>query len=111
MINTLIGRKIDQIQKFLADGKRVPVTLISVADNAVLQVKTQDKDAYTAVQLGFGTKKNPTKAASGHAKKAGFEKTSAVVREVRMSDGDEAPAAGESVAVDQVFAPGDIVSV
>jgi len=116
MIQTLIGRKIDQTQKFLEDGKRVPVTLIAVGDNAVLQVKTQDKEAYTAVQLGFGTKKNPTKAASGHAKKAGFEKASAVVREVRVADtsagsAQDLPAAGESVAVDAVFKPGDIVSV
>ncbi len=111
MIQTLIGRKIDQTQKFLEDGKRVPVTLISVGDNAVLQVKTPEKEAYTAVQLGFGTKKNPTKAMSGHAKKAGFEKTSAVVREVRLADGEETPTAGESIAVDAVFKPGDIVSV
>lgn len=111
MIQTLIGKKIDQTQKFLEDGKRVPVTLISVADNAVLQVKTQDTNGYTAVQLGFGTKKNPTKANAGHAKKAGFDKTSAIVREVRMSDGDEVPTAGESITIDSVFAPGDIVSV
>lgn len=111
MINTLIGRKIDQTQKFLEDGKRVPVTLIAVSDNAVLQVKTQDTDAYTAVQLGFGTKKKPTKAATGHAKKAGFDKVSAVVREVRVADGEEVPTAGEAITLDQVFAPGDIVSV
>lgn len=111
MIQTLIGKKIDQTQKFLEDGKRVPVTLIAVSDNAVLQVKTQDKDAYIAVQLGFGTKKKPTKALAGHAKKAGFEKVSAVIREVRLADGDEIPTVGESIALDQVFAPGDIVSV
>src|SRR5882724_515886 len=110
MIQTLIGRKIDQTQKFLENGKRIPVTQISVADNAVLQVKTLEKDAYTAVQLGFGTKKKPTKAMSGHNKKAGFEKTSALIKEVRLADAD-APTAGEYITVDAVFKPGDIVSV
>lgn len=111
MINTLIGKKIDQTQKFLENGKRIPVTLISVADNAVLQVKTQATDEYIAVQLGYGTKKNPTKASVGHAKKAGFDKVSVTVREVRLADGDEVPTAGESITLDAVFAPGDIVEV
>jgi large subunit ribosomal protein L3 len=111
MINTLIGKKIDQTQKFLENGKRVPVTLIAVGDNAVLQVKTQAADTYTAVQIGFGVKKKPTKASAGHAKKAGFDKVSAVIKEIRVADDDEVPAAGESITLDQVFAPGDIVAV
>src|SRR6185369_14478350 len=110
MINTLLGQKIDQTQKFLENGKRVPVTLISVADNSVLQVKTVEKDAYTAVQLGVGNKKKPTKALAGHAKKAGFDKTSSFVKEVRLEASD-LPTAGESIAVETVFVPGDIVEV
>jgi large subunit ribosomal protein L3 len=110
MTNTLIGRKIDQTQKFLENGKRIPVTLISVSDNAVLQVKTLEKDAYSAVQLGFGTKKKANKASTGHSKKAGFDKVSAVIKEVRMADGD-LPTVGESIAVDAVFKPGDIITV
>src|SRR6185369_6278526 len=110
MINTLLGQKIDQTQKFLENGKRVPVTLISVADNSVLQVKTVATDTYTAVQLGVGSKKKPTKALAGHAKKAGFDKTSSFVREVRVADSD-LPTAGEAIAVETVFQPGDIVEV
>jgi large subunit ribosomal protein L3 len=110
MIQTIIGRKIDQTQKFLENGKRVPVTLIHVVDNAVLQVKTEEKDTYNAVQLGFDVKKKATKAALGHAKKAGFEKAAAFVREVRL-DGEEAPVVGESIAADAIFQPGDVVEV
>src|SRR6266403_965950 len=110
MINTLLGQKIDQTQKFLENGKRIPVTLISVADNSVLQIKTVDRDSYTAVQLGFGTKKKPTKALAGHAKKAGFDKTSSFVREVRLDDTD-LPTAGDAIAVETIFQPGDIVEV
>jgi large subunit ribosomal protein L3 len=79
-MNTLIGRKIDQTQKFLDNGKRIPVTLISVTDNAVLQVKTLEKDGYAAMQLGFGTKKKANKATAGHSSKAGFEKAADYVR-------------------------------
>lgn len=110
MIQTLIGKKIDQTQKFLENGKRVPVTLIAVGDNAVLQIKTQEKDTYQAAQLGFGTKKKPTKAQAGHAKKAGFDKAAAVVREVRLADSD-LPTVGESLSVDLVFKPGDVVEI
>ena len=110
MIQTLIGKKIDQTQKFLENGKRVPVTLIHITDNAVLQVKTVEKDQYAAVQLGFGTKKkNVTKSQLGHAKKAGLDQAATYIREVRLVD--EAPAAGEFIAVDAVFKAGDIVSV
>lgn len=111
MINTLFGKKIDQKQKFLENGERVPVTVILVSDNAVLQVKTKDADTYAAVQLGVGVKKKPTKALSGHAKKAGFDSVSSYVREVRVADSDELPLVGELVAVDAVFAPGDIVAI
>jgi len=110
MIQTLIGKKIDQTQKFLENGKRVPVTIIAMGDNAVLQVKTQEKDQYQAAQLGFGSKKKPTKAQAGQAKKAGFDKAAAVIREVRLADGD-LPTVGESLSVDVVFKPGDIVEV
>src|SRR5258706_4798986 len=99
MMNTLLGRKIDQTQKFLEDGKRVPVTLISVADNAILQVKTVATDGYAAMQLGFGTKKKANKASAGHSKKAGFDSTSQIIKEIRLEEGD-APVLGEYLVVD-----------
>ena len=61
MIQALLGNKIDQTQKFLQNGRRTPVTEISVADNAVVQIKTAKKDAYGAIQLGIGSKKHPGK--------------------------------------------------
>jgi len=109
-MNTLIGKKIDQTQKFLENGKRVPVTFINVSDNAILQVKTVEKDGYSAAQIGFGQKKNANKALSGHSKKAGFDKTSDYVKEIRLKDGDNLNA-GESITFDTVFKPGDVVSV
>ncbi len=111
MIQTIIGKKLEQSQKFLENGKRVPVTHISVANNVVTQLKTTEKEGYSAVQLGFGTKKKPTKAVFGHAKKAGLEKAPVILKEVRITDEADLPQAGEFVAVASVLKPGDIVDV
>jgi large subunit ribosomal protein L3 len=112
MINALIGQKIDQTQRFLENGTRIPVTMIAVADNAVLQVKTPEKDKYTAVQLGFGSKRTGTKAVLGHVKKANLTAAPKVVREVRiLDDATELPTVGDMLAAAAVFKPGDIVAV
>lgn len=111
MIQTLIGQKIDQIQKFLENGRRIPVTEISVADNVVVQLKTADKDAYTAIQLGWGNKKKPIRSALGHAKKAKLENVPAVIREIRIDDTTNAPEVGEKITLETVFKPGDIIDV
>lgn len=111
MIHSFIGQKIEQTQKFLENGKRIPVTHIAVADNAVLQVKTVEKERYSALQLGYGTKKRPNQAAAGHSKKANV-KTPKVIREVRVdAESEDTPKAGDFVSVASVFQPGDIVTV
>lgn len=114
MIQTLIGKKIEQTQKFLQDGTRIPVTVIDVPDNAVLQVKTVQTDKYKALQIGIGKKKKPVKAALGHVKKAGFgSSVPSFVKEIKLSTGVEGdlPAAGSFLKVDEVFKAGDIVDV
>ncbi len=111
MIQTLIGQKIEQTQKFLENGKRVPVTKVAISDNVVVQVKTVEKDMYTAVQLGWGFTKNPTKPTLGHAKKAKLVSAPKVLREVRVADATALPEPGETIALETVFKPGDIVDV
>src|SRR5579862_3915743 len=111
MLQALIGQKIDQSQTFLENGKRIPVTEVSVADNVVVQVKTDATDQYTAVQLGVGAKKKSIKARVGHAKKAGLENVPTVIREVSWIGDEELPKAGDMMKVESVFQPGDIVKV
>ena len=114
MINTILGLKTDQSQKFLENGKRIPVTEISVVDNTVVQVKTVEKDAYAAVQLGLGIKKRPIRAIAGHAKKLGLTDTPIKIREVRLSAEDaegETIKSGDAISVESVLKAGDIVSV
>jgi large subunit ribosomal protein L3 len=113
MINTLIGQKLDQTQKFLENGTRVPVTKIALEDNVVLQIKNSDKDSYDAVQLGAGVKKKPTKAYAGHIKKLGVDKAPLKIKEVsaESSSLDEMPKSGSVITVESVFKPGDMVQV
>lgn len=68
----LIGKKIGMTSLFTKDGKNIPVTVIQAGPCVVTQVKTPDKDGYSAVQLGFEEKKekNCNKPLLGHFKKA-----------------------------------------
>ena len=64
----ILGKKIEMSQKFDEDGIVTPVTLVEAGPCKVTQVKTNEKDGYTAVQVGFGLKKKNNKAKSGHLK-------------------------------------------
>jgi large subunit ribosomal protein L3 len=105
----IIGRKLGMTQIFDESGAVVPVTVIEAGPCPVVQVRTDEKDGYAAVQLGFGAKKSSraTSAEKGHATKAGLEAAPAVLKEFRF---DQAPAVGESVTVDG-FARGIRVKV
>ena len=68
----LLGRKIGMTRVFTAEGKSLPVSVVEILDNRVSQVKTEESDGYTAVQLTGGTKKasRVNKAQAGHFAKA-----------------------------------------
>ena len=72
----ILGKKIGMTQVFAKDGKLIPVTVVSVEPNVVMQIKTKETDGYEAIQLGFATKneKHSTKADMGHAKKANAQR-------------------------------------
>jgi len=110
MLQGLIGKKLDQSQAFLENGKRVPLSLIAVSGNVVTQIKSLDTDSYSAVQIGFGLKKRANKAAVGHSKKAGIEKTPRFFHELRMDDtaGIEL---GSALNVSEMFELGDVINV
>jgi large subunit ribosomal protein L3 len=111
MIQALIGQKIEQTPKVLENGHRIPVTEVSLQDNVVVQVKTEETDKYAAIQLGYGVKKNATKAIVGHVKKAKLEKAPSSIKEVAWDGEGELPLVGDLIAVDAVFKPGDVIKV
>ncbi len=104
----LLGTKVGMSQLFLEDGRMVAVTILQAEDNVVLDIKEPEQDGYAAVQLGYGEKKHPTKAAVGHAERANTTAKQVVV-EFRDMPAPEA-GRGATVGVD-TFEPGDVVDV
>jgi large subunit ribosomal protein L3 len=104
MTTGLIGRKLGMTRVFTEDGTAVPVTVIEAGPCPVVQVRPE------GIQLGFGSRKakRTTRAAAGHARKAGLEVAPHVLRS--FPRGEAAPEPGEVVTVG-IFAPGDLVKV
>ena len=105
----LIGKKIGMTSIFDANGKNMPCTVIEVGPCVVTQVRTEEVDGYSALQLGFDdkTEKSATKADLGHAKKAG----TSVKRKVAEFKGfDEEDKLGDTITVEH-FAEGEFVDV
>jgi large subunit ribosomal protein L3 len=77
MLQGIIGRKVGMTQFFSEDGEVIPVTAIEAGPCWVVQKKTQERDGYTAVQLGFGAKKakRVTKPLQGHFTKVNVAPT------------------------------------
>lgn len=83
----LIGKKSGMTRVFTEDGVSIPVTVISVLNNQIAQIKTQDKDGYAAIQVAFGKKSKSkfNKAMAGHYAKAGVEPAGGL-REFRIDE-------------------------
>lgn len=94
------------------DGVVTAVTLLSASPCVITQVKTDDTDGYTAVQLGFEEAKenNVAKAQQGHYKKNNIKVMPKIVREFRVSEVTEDLKVGETISP-EVFSVGDIVHV
>lgn len=105
----ILGKKVGMTQVFTENGELVPVTVVEVGTNVVLQVKTVENDGYNAIQLGFDDQRavNVNKPAKGHADKAKAA-PKRFVREIRDVQGDYK--VGDEVKAD-LFEAGDIVDV
>lgn len=97
----LLGRKIGMTQIYQEDGTVVPVTVLECGPCTVLQVRTTERDGYSALQLGFADKKrkNATQAERGHAKKVDAE-PKRFVREIRQAADVTDVAAGQTLTVE-----------
>ncbi len=107
----LIGRKLGMTRVFDDDGRVEPVTVLEAGPCPVLRVRVEAGAPRTA-QLGFGARraKRTTKPALGHAKAVGLDAAPAVLRDVPVGVGGEAPKPGDVVTV-AIFQPGDLVKV
>lgn len=107
---TILGQKKEQSQKFLENGVRIPVTRIWVKGNVITNVRTADKNHYSAIQLGFGSKKNATKSVIGNTKGASLKQAPNFLKEVRI-DTDTDLTAGTMINALEVLTEGDIINV
>lgn len=104
----IIGKKVGMTSIYSAEGKSMPCTVIEAGPCVVTQIKTQDRDGYDAIQLGFGERKekNTPNAMKGHFKKSNTEPKSKLVE----FDGFDGLNLGDTVQVD-IFEEGEFVTV
>ncbi len=108
----LIGKKVGMTRVFNQEtGAMIPVTVINVADNTYGQIKTSEKDGYTAVQVAFDAQKESrlTKPVAGHFKKLGIAPAK-LLKEFRVSAAD-LPAEGAAHPGVELFTAGAWVDV
>jgi len=106
----LLGKKLGMTQIFTEDDRVVPVTIIEADECIVTQVKTQERDGYSAIQIGFGEirEKLVRKPAKGHFEKAKV-KPKRHLAEIRVNEGEEYKV-GQPVKVD-IFEVGEKTDV
>ena len=108
----LIGKKVGMTRVFNQEtGAMIPVTVIDVAGNTFAQIKTADKDGYTAVQVAFDAQKESrlSKPVAGHFKKLGVEPAK-LLKEFRV-EASELPAEGAQHPGCELFEEGAWVDV
>ena len=110
MTKGILGKKVGMTQYFTEAGELIPVTVVEVTPNVVLQLKTIENDGYEAVQLGFDDLREvlSNRPAKGHVAKANAT-PKRFIREFREVELGEYQV-GQEITVD-VFKAGDIVDV
>jgi large subunit ribosomal protein L3 len=113
MMIGLLGRKVGMTRVFTAEGKSIPVTVVSVNPNRVSQIKTLNTDGYCAVQLSAGTKKasRVSKPLAGHFAKASVE-AGDMMTEFRLdTEAADSYTLGQEITVQDVFSNINLVDV
>ncbi len=109
-MKNILGRKLGMTQVFDENGNVIPVTVVEAGPVKVIQKKTEEKDGYNAIQVGFMdiSERKVNKPLKGHFDKAGVE-YKRYIREFRVDNVDEFEV-GQEIKVD-VFEAGDKVDV
>ena len=110
MKKAILGKKIGMTQFFMTDGTMIPVTVIEAGPCPVVQIKTQGRDGYEAVQVGFAELREnaANKPRAGHFKKAG-QKATRYLHEFKFEN-VASYNVGDVIKAD-IFAEGDRVDV
>jgi len=108
-MKTLIAKKIGMTQIYDENSKSLGVTVLDVSDCRIVQVKNNEKDGYSAVQLTIGTKKNLSKPLENHFKKYNVE-PGEVLHEVKVNEDTELNS-GTKINVKDFFEIGQKVDI
>ena len=105
----IIGKKVGMTSIFDEAGRNIACTVVEAGPCVVTQVKNEESDGYSALQLGFGDakEKNTSQPLKGHFEKAG---TDPKRRLVEFRDAKMEKKAGETITVDEVFVEGDVIN-
>jgi large subunit ribosomal protein L3 len=107
-VKALITRKVGMTSTIAEDGVVTAITLLAVSEHTVLQHKTDEKDGYTAIQVGTEENKKLGKSLAGHVKNA--KVMPKIIREFRVDEISEELNVGSKISAD-VFSVGDEVQV
>jgi large subunit ribosomal protein L3 len=107
----ILGKKVGMTRVYTEMGESTPVTVIEAGPCKILQVKSEIKDGYNAIQVGFTAKKSSrvNKPMAGHFKKADSEGFYHI-REFRVQNADDYQT-GQAITLDTLFKIGDVVDV
>jgi large subunit ribosomal protein L3 len=109
----LLGKKIGMTQYFAEDGERIPVTVIQTGPNFVVGKRTEDKDGYSALVVGFGEKpaRLTNRSEAGLAKASGTKPVRRI-REFRLAADEVAKfEVGKALTAKELFADGAAIDV
>ncbi len=111
-LNGIFAHKLGMSQVYGENGEQIPVTVLKMDTWVVSQVKTQEKDGYTAVQVAGHAKKavRTSKAEKGHLKKAGFENGAYHIAEFRQDEVGADITVGARISIDSLV-KGDTVRI
>ena len=105
-MEAILAKKLGMTQVFAANGEARGVTVVEAGPCVVVQIKTQEKDGYDAIQIGFGARKRVNDPMRGHLKRLGQFR---YLREVRVDDPNEYEI-GQKLGA-EIFEEGDIIDV
>ena len=106
MSDTILAKKLGMTQVFAANGEARGVTVVEAGPCVVVQIKTQEKDGYDAIQVGFGNRKRVNDPMRGHMKRLGQFR---YLSEIRVDDPNEYEI-GQKLGA-EVFEEGDVIDV
>lgn len=109
-MKAILGTKIGMTQILQEDGVLIPVTLVQAGPCTITQIKTDETDGYTAVQVALDGGKNTSKSVKGHVSKANKELMPRIIKEFRVEAISEEQKLGSSFDV-SIFEVGDKVKV